>query len=327
MSNLFCKDKDNGGNEAEWRKMWDEVEAAQQYDALPSAVYEAEPTKKEMIASKRGTPGLKLTWRIAAGEFQGRRVWQDVWLSPAALPMAKRVLTELGMSSPDAPLPDGIVCAVQVVRQVNDNGTAYNEVRKVKHLRTEENPASPATAAAVVADSQQPPLHPEAGSPAAAPPASVKVDSQQPAPSVVVELDSPAAAPPASVKVDSQQPAPSVVVELDSSVASTITADVVRQVADAVPVDEPTDLDELCRLLPQRTSNSVMLALGVLVKHGLRQKQHRATWMYWWAGDRPALDVRSPVKAEKVLAKDEQFFADMRAARAAKQEGGQNARA
>ena len=44
------------------------------------------------------------------------------------------------MTSPDDPLPDGVVCVVQVVRQVNDRGTEYNEVRKVKYLRTEENP-------------------------------------------------------------------------------------------------------------------------------------------------------------------------------------------
>lgn len=147
MSDLF-DNKSNGGNGNEsWRQIWDEVTAAQQYDALPSGLYEAEPTKREMFKAKSGTPGLKVTWRVVAGECEGRRVWQDLWLSAKALPYTKRVLAELRMTSPDDPLPDGVICAVQVAKQQNDQGTAYNEVKRVKFLRVEENPFSPAALA------------------------------------------------------------------------------------------------------------------------------------------------------------------------------------
>ena len=95
-----------------------------------------------------------------------------------------------------------------------------------------------------------------------------------------------------------------------------INAEIVQAVAAAIPVGEPSDLDELCRLLPQHTSNSVMLALEVLTKHGgLKHKGSRGSWVYWWAGSRPALDIRDPVKSPKPLGKDEQWFADFHAAK------------
>ena len=47
----------------------------------------------------KGTPGYKLAFRVLEGDHQGRQFWHDVWLTPAALPMAKRDLAKLGVTA------------------------------------------------------------------------------------------------------------------------------------------------------------------------------------------------------------------------------------
>ncbi|MGB1885124.1 MAG: hypothetical protein ACPHUF_14565, partial [Gammaproteobacteria bacterium] len=40
---------------------------------------------------------FKLTFRVLEGEHEGRQFWHDVWLTAAALPMAKHDLAKLGI--------------------------------------------------------------------------------------------------------------------------------------------------------------------------------------------------------------------------------------
>jgi hypothetical protein len=114
---------------------------------------------------------------------------------------------------------------------------------------------------------------------------------------------------------EAQQP---VVVELDTNIGSMINAAAVRRVSGGIPIDGPTDLDELGGAFKDMTSNTIMLALEVLRRHGLNSKFHRGTTVYWWAGDRPELDIKDTVRVEKPLAADEKFIADLRAVRAEK---------
>jgi hypothetical protein len=53
-------------------------------------------------------------------------------LTPAALPLAKRDLSKLGVTSLEQlerPLPPGIRCRVKVVLRKADDGTEYNKVQ------------------------------------------------------------------------------------------------------------------------------------------------------------------------------------------------------
>ena len=68
------------------------------------------------------------------GEHAHRVVWHDVWLSEAALPMAKRDLGKLGITSLEQlerPLPAGIVVVTKVALRKNDDGTEYNRVNRL----------------------------------------------------------------------------------------------------------------------------------------------------------------------------------------------------
>ena len=79
------------------RKQWGETEAAGEFDPLPAGEYVARIIGGELTTAKtKGTPGYKLTFRVLEGEHEGRQFWDDIWLTPAALPMAKRDLTQAG---------------------------------------------------------------------------------------------------------------------------------------------------------------------------------------------------------------------------------------
>jgi hypothetical protein len=80
----------------------------------------------------KGTAGYKLAFRVLEGDHQGRQFWHDVWLTPAALPMAKRDLTKLGVTALEQlerPLPPGIRCRVKLALRRDDDGAEYNRVK------------------------------------------------------------------------------------------------------------------------------------------------------------------------------------------------------
>lgn len=112
---------------------WDSTAAAGEYDPLPPGWYACRAESGELDTSHRGTPGYKVTFRVLEGDHTGRKLWHDLWLTPAALPMSKRDLLKLGIDDPaklEAPLPQGIRCKVQVALRKDDDGTERNRVKR-----------------------------------------------------------------------------------------------------------------------------------------------------------------------------------------------------
>ena len=113
------------------QKSWATTKAADDQSPIPAGEYKAHVVNGELFSAKSGTPGYKVTLEVIGGDYAGRRVWHDVWLSEAALPMAKRDLKKLGVEQPsqlERPLPDGIVVAVKVALRRNDDGGEFNRV-------------------------------------------------------------------------------------------------------------------------------------------------------------------------------------------------------
>ena len=84
-------------------------------------------------AKTKGTPSYKLTFRVLEGDYtRAASFWHDVYLTPAALPMAKRDLGKLGVTALEQlerPLPPGIRCRVKLALRRDDDGNEYNRVR------------------------------------------------------------------------------------------------------------------------------------------------------------------------------------------------------
>lgn len=115
------------------RHSWNTTEAAGDFEPLPPGVYVARIATGELFTARtNGTPGYKLTFVVLEGEHAGQKFWHDVWLTEAALPMAKRDLAKLGVVSLeqlDSPLPKGIRARAHVVLRKGDDGTEFNRIR------------------------------------------------------------------------------------------------------------------------------------------------------------------------------------------------------
>jgi hypothetical protein len=108
-----------------------EAEAAGDMLPLPRGTYRCRVTDGELVTSKGGTPGYSLTFTVDDGGHKGRKVWHTAWLTPAAMPMTKRDLAKLGVTSLDMldrPMPPGIVCEVKVAVRADDDGVERNRV-------------------------------------------------------------------------------------------------------------------------------------------------------------------------------------------------------
>jgi hypothetical protein len=112
-------------------RAWTATKAADDLTPLPSGEYRCRVVNGELFNARSGTPGYKLSLEVLDGEHAGRRAWHDVWLSDAALPMAKRDLLKLGVSSLEQlerPLPAGIVVAAKIALRKGDDGSEYNRI-------------------------------------------------------------------------------------------------------------------------------------------------------------------------------------------------------
>lgn len=125
------------------RKQWESTTAAGEFAPLPAGVYAAHVHAGELFTAKSGTAGYKITFKVIEGEFAGRFTWLDCWLTPAALPMTKRDLGKLGVTSLDqlengAVQPDRIRCKVHVALRADDSGEQFNRVKRFDVLGIDE---------------------------------------------------------------------------------------------------------------------------------------------------------------------------------------------
>ena len=123
----------HNGDQQSLSSAWDNSEAAEDFAPLPTDEYVARIVAGELFTSKtKETPGYKLAFRVLEGDHAGRQFWHDIWLTPAAMSMAKRDLGKLGVTAIEQlerPLPPGIRCRVKLALRKDDDGNEYNRVR------------------------------------------------------------------------------------------------------------------------------------------------------------------------------------------------------
>jgi len=146
LSEILCE-----GDRSSLASAWDSTEAAKDFAPLPAGEYIARIIAGESETSRaKQTPGYKLSFKVLEGEHTGRQFWHDIWLTPAAMPMAKRDLGKLGVTSLeqlDQPLPPGIRCKVKLALRREDDGSERNRVVQFEVLsfdKPEVDPFAPA---------------------------------------------------------------------------------------------------------------------------------------------------------------------------------------
>jgi hypothetical protein len=136
----------NGGGD-DFRNRWNSTQAADDFGPLPPGEYLCRVLRGELFqSSKKKTPGYKITMEVVDGAFAGRRCWADWWLTPPALPMAKRDLSKIGITTPEQlerPLPPGILVRVKVAVHRDDDGNETNKVTRFESAGFEDNPFAP----------------------------------------------------------------------------------------------------------------------------------------------------------------------------------------
>ncbi|MBI4717161.1 MAG: hypothetical protein HY763_05095 [Planctomycetes bacterium] len=128
------------------RKQWERTDAASEFSPLPSGTYIAHLDSAGLHTAKTGTPGVKLAFRVCEGDYAGRFVWIDLWLTPAAMPQTKRDCLKLGITAIDQldgleVEPGRIRCKVRVALRRDDDGTERNRVRGFDVLGIDGPPA------------------------------------------------------------------------------------------------------------------------------------------------------------------------------------------
>jgi hypothetical protein len=114
------------------RHAWNSTQAAGEFAPLPAGEYVAHIAAGTLESSRsNGTPGYKLTFRVLEGAHAGRQFFHSLWLTAAAMPIAKRDLAKLGVTDLeqlDHPLPSGIRCRVKLALRSSDDGQQFNRV-------------------------------------------------------------------------------------------------------------------------------------------------------------------------------------------------------
>jgi len=113
-------------------RLWSNTKPADDLKPIPRGLYRCRIIKGELFRARNGTLGYKLTLEVIEGDYAGRRLWHDVWLTQDGAKYALRDLSKLGITRTeqlDAPLPEGIIVFANVVLRRGDDGTERNELK------------------------------------------------------------------------------------------------------------------------------------------------------------------------------------------------------
>lgn len=127
------------------RAQWAHTEAAGEFAPLPSGEYVAHIHADEVRKTRNGKPEYTLVFKVIDGAHLGRQLWHPIYLTPAALPMAKRDLRKLGITELEqietGVLPsDRIRCRLRVALRTDDNGKQFNRIQRFDVIGIDEPP-------------------------------------------------------------------------------------------------------------------------------------------------------------------------------------------
>jgi hypothetical protein len=113
--------------------IWSSAKPADDLKPIPSGEYRCKIVDGSLFNAKSGTAGYKLTLQVLDGEHAGQRLWNDIWLSEAAISLAKRDLGKLGVTNLEQlerPLPEGIIVVAKVALRRGDSGEEFNRITR-----------------------------------------------------------------------------------------------------------------------------------------------------------------------------------------------------
>ncbi|MFN3192216.1 MAG: hypothetical protein ACE361_17015 [Aureliella sp.] len=117
-------------------------------DILPPGWYVADITQGEAVESRsKGTPGYCLTFVVAEGDYNGRKLWHELWFTPKSMSRSRRDLKKLGvpvdsletmLAALDNDLPAIFRCNVKLGVRKDDDGNERNQIRRFEVVEVVE---------------------------------------------------------------------------------------------------------------------------------------------------------------------------------------------
>jgi len=116
-------------------------------DPIPNGKYLAEITHAEVGTSQKGNVKIAITWTVIGGEYDGRKVYDNMTFTPDSLWRAKKTLQALGWPKdfsgdvePEELIGQQAQIAVALDAQhgVDENGDEYPPRNKVENVKPAE---------------------------------------------------------------------------------------------------------------------------------------------------------------------------------------------
>lgn len=225
---------------------------------IPRGRYICEAVKSERKENKNGTPEFLVTWKVVEGDCEGKYVFQNLYLTDNALYQTIKALEKLGISEFDdlyAADVSGTRAELDVVLKTADSGNQSNDVKGFTVLQPkQENPFPP---------------KPSTPTPEAAPITNADDDM------VIENTDfyndllamTPTEEPPI---VHASDEYPEYVKTVFEAIDGVMTAE---------EIHGATKLN----------MTWIQQSLEQLKELGLKCKQVRGTYVWWWEGERPTI--------------------------------------
>lgn len=106
------------------------------FDALPVGSYPGKIVKAELVTASTGKPMVKVEWEITEGEFQGRKVWDNIVLTVAF--KVKQYAGLIGVTSGNSFDTNdliGIEAALSLIQEPNQNNDGFvNKIKKIEKM-------------------------------------------------------------------------------------------------------------------------------------------------------------------------------------------------
>lgn len=127
----------------------DAFDTAKPYEPLPAGIHQVRVVSGSFTQTKQGTDAYRVVFEVTDGEHRGRRVSRTWVFTEKAIGYAKRDLAAFGLTTGKQlleqwpPLGSEVYCRLIVAIQRGDNGSEFNDVKKIDSVRTVDSTAKP----------------------------------------------------------------------------------------------------------------------------------------------------------------------------------------
>lgn len=140
-----------------WADLLDSADDSTDYSPLPEGDYNLVITESELVQSQTGKTGFKTVSEVLDGEYQGRKVFNTMYVSPEspkAMGMFFRQMGALGLDAEyfraepgDEQISDDLLgqTFVGTLKHTKSGDKTYANIQNIKPLDDEDVPSEPAS--------------------------------------------------------------------------------------------------------------------------------------------------------------------------------------